>query len=114
MDAGWTVVVRGLLDPWADGSVPSRAYDAGHRTQRRSRALRALVLGGNRYIGRHLVGELAAAGHEVTVINSHPSPLPAGVRRWHADRRVPGVLEEALSPHRDEFDIIYDNTAYQV
>jgi UDP-glucose 4-epimerase len=76
--------------------------------------LRALVLGGNRYIGRHLVGELAAAGHEVTVINSHPSPLPAGVRRWHADRRVPGVLEEALSPHRDEFDIVYDNTAYQV
>ena len=76
--------------------------------------MRALVLGGNRYIGRHLVFALAAAGHDVTVINSHPSPLPSGVRRWHADRRIPGALDEILRPHRDDFDIVYDNTAYQV
>lgn len=76
--------------------------------------MRALVLGGNRYIGLHLVFELARRGFEVTVVNSHVAPLPEGVRRLHGDRRRPGVLREVLEPHRDEFDIVYDNTAYQV
>jgi nucleoside-diphosphate-sugar epimerase len=75
---------------------------------------RALVLGGNRYIGLHLVFELARRGFDVTVVNSHVAPLPEGVRRLHGDRRRPGVLREVLEPHRDEFDIVYDNTAYQV
>jgi nucleoside-diphosphate-sugar epimerase len=76
--------------------------------------VRALVTGGNRYIGRHLVFELARQGHEVTVVNSHESPLPDGARRVHADRRIPGELTRALGPHRDEFDIVFDNTAYVV
>ncbi|MCC6382018.1 MAG: NAD-dependent epimerase/dehydratase family protein [Dehalococcoidia bacterium] len=76
--------------------------------------MRTLVLGGNRYIGRHLVEELVRGGHEVTVFNSHESPLPPGVRRIHGDRRVPGVIEAVLGPVRDEFDAIYDNTSYQL
>lgn len=76
--------------------------------------MRALVLGGNRYIGRALVFELARQGHEVTVLNSHLSPLPEGVRRWHGDRQQPGTLEAVLGEHRDDFDIVYDNTAYEV
>jgi len=76
--------------------------------------MRALVLGGNRYIGRHLVFELARRGHQVTVLNSHESPLPDGVRRWHGDRQQPGVLTQVLADHRDDFDIIYDNTSYRV
>jgi nucleoside-diphosphate-sugar epimerase len=76
--------------------------------------MRALVLGGNRYIGLHLVFELARQGVDVTVVNSHVAPLPDGARRLHADRRRPGALAEVLGPHRDEFDIVYDNTAYQV
>lgn len=76
--------------------------------------MRVLVTGGNRYIGRHLVEELARRGHEVTVFNSHPSPLPEGVRRIHGDRRVPGVIQEVLGPLRDEFDAVFDNTSYQV
>src|SRR3546814_15970126 len=40
--------------------------------------------------------------------------LPEGCRRCHADRREPGALAEALLPHRDEFDIVFDNTAYSV
>jgi nucleoside-diphosphate-sugar epimerase len=76
--------------------------------------MRALVLGGNRYIGLHLVFELARRGFDVTVMNSHVAPLPEGARRLHGDRRRPGVLREVLEPHRDEFDIVYDNTAYQV
>jgi nucleoside-diphosphate-sugar epimerase len=76
--------------------------------------VRALVTGGNRYIGLHLLQELVARGHEVTVVNSHEADIPVEVRRIHCDRRVPGALEAALGPHRDEFDIVYDNTAYGV
>jgi nucleoside-diphosphate-sugar epimerase len=76
--------------------------------------VRVLVTGGNRYIGRHLVFELARRGHDVTVVNSHESPLPDGTRRLHADRRVPGELSSVLAAHRDEFDVVFDNTAYTV
>lgn len=74
--------------------------------------MRALVLGGNRYIGLHLVRELARRGHDVTVMNSHEVPLPEGVRRLHGDRTIAGVLTDVLGPHRDEFDVVYDNTSY--
>jgi UDP-glucose 4-epimerase len=74
--------------------------------------MRVLVLGGNRYIGRHLLYELAAQGHDVTVVNSHVGPMPDGTRRIHADRQQPGALRDALHQHRDDFDVIFDNTAY--
>lgn len=76
--------------------------------------MKVLVLGGNRYIGLHLVHELARQGHAVTVLNSHVVTLPDGVRRLHGDRQQPGVLESALGDHRDGFDVVFDNTAYQV
>ena len=76
--------------------------------------MRALVLGGNRYIGMQLLYELAGQGHDVTVMNSHLAEMPDGTRRLHGDRRVPGVLEDVLGPHRDEFDVVYDNTSYVV
>ena len=75
--------------------------------------MRVLVLGGNRYIGRHLVEALANKGHEVSVLNSHPSPLPEGVRRLHGDRQQPGVIQDVLGPLRDDFDAVFDNTSYQ-
>lgn len=74
--------------------------------------MRVLVTGGNRYIGLALVGELARRGHDVSVANSHEADLPEGVRRIHVDRRIPGALREALLPHRDGFDAVFDNTAY--
>ena len=76
--------------------------------------MRALVTGGTRYIGLHLLQELVRRGHDVTVVNSHEADIPPEVRRIHCDRRVPGALVEALAPHRDDFDIVYDNTAYDV
>jgi nucleoside-diphosphate-sugar epimerase len=76
--------------------------------------MRALVTGGNRYIGLNLLRELVARGHDVTVVNSHEADIPPEVRRIHCDRRIPGALREALTPRRDEFDIVYDNTAYDV
>ena len=75
--------------------------------------MRVLVLGGNRYIGRHLVEALAAKGHDVTVLNSHSSTLPEGVRRLHGDRQQSGVLQDVLGPLRDDFDAVFDNTSYQ-
>lgn len=74
--------------------------------------MRVLVTGGNRYIGLELVRELARAGHTVTVVNSHAVPLPEGVARIHADRRKPGEFDRALAPHRDAFDVVFDNTAF--
>lgn len=76
--------------------------------------MRALVMGGNRYIGLHLVRELVRRGHDVTVMNSHDVPLPQGVRRLHGNRQVPDTITEVLGPHRDEFDVVFDNTAYAV
>jgi nucleoside-diphosphate-sugar epimerase len=75
--------------------------------------MRALVTGGNRYIGLDLVFELARAGHDVTVVNSHEAPLPEGARRIHCDRTQPGALAAALASHRDAFDAIFDHTAYR-
>ncbi|MFN0148163.1 MAG: NAD-dependent epimerase/dehydratase family protein [Dehalococcoidia bacterium] len=75
--------------------------------------MRVLVLGGNRYIGRHLVEMLAGRGHEVTVFNSHPTALPEGVHRLHGDRQQPGVIESVLGPERESFDAVFDNTSYQ-
>jgi nucleoside-diphosphate-sugar epimerase len=74
--------------------------------------MRVLVMGGNRYIGLCLVEELVRLGHEVTVMNSHPVPYPGSVRRLHGDRQQPGAITEVLGPHRDEFDAVFDNTAY--
>ncbi len=74
--------------------------------------MRVLVSGGNRYIGLDLVRELAASGHEVTVINSHEVALPPGVQRVHADRREPGAFRRALLARRDDFDAFFDNTAF--
>jgi nucleoside-diphosphate-sugar epimerase len=76
--------------------------------------MRTLVFGGNRYIGLHLVFELARQGHDVTIANSHEAPMPDGARRIHVDRQVPGALTEALKDHRDDYDVVFDNTAYAV
>lgn len=76
-------------------------------------SLRTLVMGGNRYIGLSLVRELAERGHSVTVANSHEVELPSAVKRIHVDRRIPGELHRALAGHAGEFDVVFDNTAYQ-
>lgn len=76
--------------------------------------MRTLVMGGNRFIGLRLVYELTRRGHEVTVFNSHPAPLPPGVRRLHGDRRQAGVIAAVLYERRHDFDAVFDNTAYDI
>lgn len=74
--------------------------------------MKCLVMGGNRYIGLQLVRELVEQGHEVTVFNSHEADLPSGVERIHGKRHEPGALQGLLGPRRDDFDAVFDNTAY--
>lgn len=74
--------------------------------------MKCLVMGGNRYIGLQLVRELFEQGHSVTVLNSHEADLPDGVERLPGKRHEPGVLEDLLGPRRDDFDAVFDNTAY--
>jgi UDP-glucose 4-epimerase len=60
------------------------------------------------------VHELVRQGHDVTVMNSHEAELPTTVRRLHGDRQEPGAITETLGPHRDDFDAVFDNTAYEI
>jgi nucleoside-diphosphate-sugar epimerase len=91
--------------------IPLGGIDGNPRTWQ-ARSVKTLVFGGNRYIGLHLLRELVDRGHEVTVVNSHEADIPAEVRRLHADRRSPGALEAVLAGRRDDFDAVFDNTAY--
>ena len=59
--------------------------------------MRVIVLGGTRFIGRAIVEELAAAGHEVLIVhrgNLEPDGMPP-VKHLHAERME-------LPAHRDE------------
>jgi 2'-hydroxyisoflavone reductase len=68
---------------------------------------RVLVIGGTQFIGRLLVEELAAAGHEVSVL--HRKPKHAFGRRVHnivADRNDAKSIQAAIGKTR--FDAVYD------
>lgn len=56
------------------------------------------MLGGTRFIGRHIVEALATAGHQVSVFTRGRSPdeLPAGIERLHGDRDDAGRGLDAL------------------
>ncbi|WP_248515272.1 NAD-dependent epimerase/dehydratase family protein [Salinarchaeum laminariae] len=75
---------------------------------------RALIIGGTRFIGRHLVTELLDAGYEVTLFNrgNHDNPFAENddVAQFTGDRTSDAALEQA----RDEVDpsIVVDCVAY--
>lgn len=74
--------------------------------------MNALVIGGTRFIGRRLVEELLAAGHQVTLYNRGRTPDGFGtrVRRLTGDRRSAADLSAAFA--RLEFDAAYDFLSY--
>ncbi len=61
--------------------------------------MRVLVLGGTRFIGRHIVEDLLAAGHGVSILARGVSPdeLPAQVERLRGDRDTGAAGLAALS-----------------
>ncbi|MFE0459177.1 NAD-dependent epimerase/dehydratase family protein [Kitasatospora sp. NPDC058965] len=68
------------------------------------------VIGGNRYFGRLLIGELRAAGAAVTVVNRGSAPPPPGVTRLLADRDDEAALRAALGDR--SFDAVVDQVCY--
>jgi len=72
----------------------------------------ALVLGGTKYIGIHLVNQLIAAGHDVTIATRGNIPDSFGdkVKRLKIDRRNPDSLCDAFK--NKSYDITVDNIAY--
>ncbi len=73
--------------------------------------MKALVLGGSRFIGRRLVERLLERGDQVTVLNrgQRKDPFGARVRRVVGDRRNPADLARAAHGGRDA---IYDFLCY--
>jgi 2'-hydroxyisoflavone reductase len=69
--------------------------------------MRLLVLGGTRFIGRHVVETAQAAGHQVDVFSRGRSPAPAGARQRIGDRN--GDLA-ALDD--DRWDAVVDMSGY--
>jgi nucleoside-diphosphate-sugar epimerase len=66
--------------------------------------LKVIVLGGTRFIGRAIVEELAAAGHEVLAVhrgNLEPDDMPP-VQHLHADRMDLGAHRKELAAFRPD------------
>src|SRR3954463_13075455 len=75
------------------------------------RPRRVLVLGGTRFVGRHIVAALLARGDEVTLFNrgkTAPGLFP-GARELHGDR---GGDLEAL--HGRSWDLVIDSSGTHV
>jgi nucleoside-diphosphate-sugar epimerase len=70
-------------------------------------AMRILVMGGTRFVGRPLVGRLLAAGHELTLFTRGRQPLPEGIEHLQGDRSS----AEGLAVLQDlPFDVIVDSS----
>ncbi len=71
--------------------------------------LQTLVLGGGEFVGRHIVEELLAAGHHVTVLNRGHSPLVPGAHRLLGDRSATDGLGVLVGT---EWDVVVDVSGY--
>ena len=70
--------------------------------------MKALVIGGTLFIGRHLVWRLLAAGHQVTILHRRPGhDLGSEVEELVADRNDGEALRAVL--RRRQFDWVFDN-----
>ncbi|MGA2594640.1 MAG: SDR family oxidoreductase [Bryobacteraceae bacterium] len=70
--------------------------------------MKVLVIGGTLFIGKQLVKELCAAGHDVAVLHRKPKhSLARRVENLVADRNDPQAVREALAGRR--FEVVYDN-----
>ncbi|HWC68465.1 MAG TPA: NAD-dependent epimerase/dehydratase family protein [Acidimicrobiales bacterium] len=74
--------------------------------------VRALVLGGSVFVGKHLVDGLVGRGASVSVLNRGrtPAALPPGVEHVVADRTDDEQLRAALAGR--EWDIVFDVSGF--
>jgi GDP-4-dehydro-6-deoxy-D-mannose reductase len=64
--------------------------------------MRILVTGAGGFVGHHLLGNLLAAGHEVSAASNSPWPAPAGVTADIFDIRDAGVVKEVVGLRQPE------------
>jgi 2'-hydroxyisoflavone reductase len=70
--------------------------------------MNCLVIGGTQFIGRHMVAELLADGHAVTVLHRKPKhDLGRRVKNIVADRNDPRAMKAALAGK--SFEVVFDN-----
>ncbi len=74
--------------------------------------MKTLVLGGSQFVGLHLVRELVARGHAVSVLNRGRTgtELAPGVTRIVADRTDAAAMRAALEG--SEWDAVYDVSGF--
>ncbi|WP_327351308.1 NAD-dependent epimerase/dehydratase family protein [Streptomyces sp. NBC_01304] len=80
------------------------------QNEAQNKALNIGVIGGSRYFGKRLVGQLQAAGHRLTVINRGSTTPPPGVEHLVVDRDDEAALTEALGDRT--FDVVIDQVCY--
>lgn len=70
------------------------------------------MLGGSVFVGKHLVDQLVAGGHDVAVLNRGvtPTSMPAGVERLVADRTDLAQLGAALGDR--QWDAVFDVSGF--
>src|SRR5689334_25285012 len=73
--------------------------------------MKVLVLGGTHHVGRSVVEQALARGHEVTTVNRGTVAARPDVDARYADRREPGSLAQALAD--DSWDAVWDTWAQE-
>jgi nucleoside-diphosphate-sugar epimerase len=69
-----------------------------------------LILGGSRFMGRHIAEQLVAAGERPVMLNRGSRDIPEGVEFVHGDRAAPNGLAGLAGR---TFDAVVDLSAYQ-
>jgi nucleoside-diphosphate-sugar epimerase len=74
--------------------------------------MKILIIGGNRFFGRHLTQELLTEGHKITLLNRGKIDDGFGdcINRIRADRQHEFELKKAVS--HDEWDLVFDQVCY--
>lgn len=75
--------------------------------------VKVLVLGGTRFLGRHLVDAALARGHAITIFTRGVQPLPWGAKVAHlAGNRDPRIAPGLAALETGEWDAAIDTSGY--